>query len=100
VSSLATSPVLSALGIGGPELLRELSTPHDHDFSLHWGQPLRCGCGGWEDLVAALEAVGLPARRMSMDPLLRQALAVSRALPDFGRQASTRGAPPPKAEVT
>ena len=73
------TPLFIRLGISDSELSRELMTPHEHDFSRGWGLPGRCMCGGWEELVVALEATGLPARRMSMDPLLRQSRAIARA---------------------
>jgi len=70
--------VIDVMGITVDGLIREMTTSHRHDFTKGWGQPGHCMCGGWKELVDALVAAGIPADRMSMDPLLRQWRAVAR----------------------
>lgn len=48
-------------------------TEHKHWYVHSRGTSPMCGCGAWPSLVAALEAEGIPAERMSLDRLLRDA---------------------------
>jgi hypothetical protein len=69
---------LRELGISESLLIDEMTRAHEHNFETNWGIPGHCMCGGWQELVDALESVGIPADKMSMDPLLRQTARIKR----------------------